>query len=275
MVRALICSSLFLVLACSSAPVLPADKANPNLLDQKLLSDVVAAAFARIDGLNLRRHVNGKNVAVQVATTYPTETSMVRVQAGLLLTRAGAVRADLQRGGDLVALIVLRAYGTQAAEADDGTQQRAFMIGDLILSRPGRGEVYREALAAKAVDHYFSDGTRERRNVGRRAEAQREPAPEPDPEPEPEPEPMAEAELDLETEPEAKPRPSEEPRRARSERREPRESRSRSRTRTPEKKRRRAKKKEKRKAAEQKEAKESDKRKRNRRRRRRQPLILE
>ena len=261
MVRALICSSLLTILACSSAPVVPAAKANPNLLDQKLLSDVVATAFNRIDGLSLRRYVNGKNVAVQVATIYPTETSMIRAQAALLLSRAGAVRADLHRGGDLVALIVLRAYGTQQAEADDGTQQRGFLIGDLILHRPGMGEVHREALASKAVDHYFSDGTRERRNIGRRAAAPSEPEPKPMARPEPEPEP--EPELDLE------PAVAEEPRRVRRE--EPR-----TRKKAPARKttRRRVKKKKK----VQEEAKEAPPRKRerrSRRRRRRQPLILE
>ena len=83
-----------------------------------------------------------------------------------MLTRAGAVRADLNRGGDLVALIVLRAYGVQSVDVDDGNQQRGFVLGDLVLLQPGNGEVHREAIAAKAIDHYFSDGSRERRNVG-------------------------------------------------------------------------------------------------------------
>ena len=50
----------------------------------------------------------------------------------------------------------------------DGNQQRGFVLGDLVLLQPGNGEVHREAIAAKAIDHYFSDGSRERRNVGRR-----------------------------------------------------------------------------------------------------------
>ena len=189
MVRALACSLLVSLAACSSAPVLPAPAMNPSLANQKLLSDVVSAAFSRIDGLNLRRHVNGKNVAVQVSTTYQAETSALRAHAALLLTRAGAVRADLNRGGDLVALIVLRAYGVQSVDVDDGNQQRGFVLGDLVLLQPGNGEVHREAIAAKAIDHYFSDGSRERRNVGRR-----QPEPEPELEPEPEPEPEAEPE---------------------------------------------------------------------------------
>ena len=58
---------------------------NPSLANQKLLSDVVSAAFSRIDGLNLRRHVNGKNVAVQVSTTYRAETSALRAHAGFIV----------------------------------------------------------------------------------------------------------------------------------------------------------------------------------------------
>jgi hypothetical protein len=259
MVRALICCFLSSFLACAGAPVAPAAKANPDLVDQKLLSDVVAAAFAGVDGLDLRKHVNGKNVAVQVATTYNTETSMVRAQAGLLLTRAGAVRADLQRGGDLIALIILRAYGVQRARVDDGEQNRAFLIGELVLQRPGRGEIYRTALGAKAVDHFFADGGRERRSVGRRAtEPEPEPKPEPqvavapEPEPEPEPEPVAE-----------RPAPREQPRSKRSKRR-AKDRRGSSRS-------RRARSDE----ADEEEEEEPKRDRRSRRRRRRQPLILE
>ena len=43
---------------------------------------------------------------------------------------------------------------------DDGNQQRGFVLGDLVLLQPGNGEVHREAIAAKAIDHYFSDGSR-------------------------------------------------------------------------------------------------------------------
>jgi outer membrane biosynthesis protein TonB len=237
-------------------------------LDQKLLSDVVATAFSRVDGLTLRRFVNGKNVAVQVATTYTAETSVVRAHAAMLLTRAGAMRADLARGGDVIAMIVLRAYGVQSAEVDDGNQRRGFILGDLVLLRPGSGEVMREALAAKAVDHYFSDGTRERRSVGRRkAEPapERAEAPEPEPEVEPEPEP--------EPEPEARPTPRRDERRAR-ERRSDRRAKPAPSSRRTSKSKRKVKD-----SDDEDEAEEGErrtrKRSRTRRRRRRQPLILE
>jgi hypothetical protein len=266
MVRALTCCFLFSVLGCAGAPVTPVARTNPDLVDQKLLSDVVAAAFAGVDGLDLRKHVNGKNVAVQVATTYSTETSMVRAQAALLLTRAGAIRADLQRGGDLIALIILRAYGVQRATVDDGEQNRAFLIGELVLQRPGRGEIYRTALGAKAVDHFFADGGRERRNVGRSA------APEPKPEPEPEPE------LELEPEPQVaaaqEPEPEPEPVVERRTTREPPRS-KRSKSRGTDKSRSSR---SRRKRDEEADDEEEDKPKadrRSRRRRRRQPLILE
>ena len=264
MVRALACSVLAILCACSSAPKAPVTQANPTLLDQKLLSDVVSTAFRRIDGLTLRRYVNGKNVAVQVSTTYPTETSVVRAHAAMLLTRAGAMRADLHRGGDLVALVVLRAYGVQTAVVDDGNQQRGFVLGDLVLLRPGSGEVLREPIAAKAIDHYFSDGSRERRNVGRRrAESQ---ASAPAPEPPPEPMPMADPEPEPEPEPRAAP-PRQERRRARQPERRAQ----------PKPKRRRAPAKRAKSDDEDDEASEGTtrKRKRTRRRRRRQPLILE
>ena len=267
MVRALVCSALFLLVACASTPTVPAAQANPSLLDQKLLSDVVSTAFNRIDGLTLRRYVNGKNVAVQVSTTYPTETSIVRAHAAMLLTRAGAMRADLHRGGDLVAMIVLRAYGVQSAAVDDGNQQRGFVLGDLVLLRPGSGEVLREAIAAKAIDHYYSDGSRERRNVGRRrgaAQASARPAAEPDPEPMPVE--STEAEPEPEPEPRAAP-PQRERRRARQPERRAR----------PTPKRRRAPAKKAKSDEEEDSASEGTtrKRKRTRRRRRRQPLILE
>ena len=262
MVRALACSSLVIFIGCSSAPIVPTTQANPSLLDQKLLSDVVSTAFSRIDGLTLRRYVNGKNVAVQVSTTYPTETSVVRAHAAMLLTRAGAMRADLHRGGDLVALVVLRAYGVQSAAVDDGNQQRGFVLGDLVLLRPGSGEVHREPIAAKAIDHYFSDGSRERRNVGRRRAESRASAPDP----EPRPEPMPEAEPEPEPEPAAAP-----PRRER------RRARRTDRRAQPAPKRRRAPAKKAKSDDKDDSAKEGTtrKRKRTRRRRRRQPLILE
>ncbi|MDE0882526.1 MAG: hypothetical protein OSB21_08035 [Myxococcota bacterium] len=264
MVRALTCCFLFSVLGCAGAPVTPVVRTNPDLVDQKLLSDVVAAAFAGVDGLDLRKHVNGKNVAVQVATTYSTETSMVRAQAALLLTRAGAIRADLQRGGDLIALIILRAYGVQRATVDDGEQNRAFLIGELVLQRPGRGEIYRTALGAKAVDHFFADGGRERRNVGRSAAPEPKPEPEPELELEPEPQVAAAQEPEPEPEPVVERRTTREPPRSkRSKRRGTDKSRS-SRSR--------------RKRDEEADDEEEDKPKadrRSRRRRRRQPLILE
>jgi hypothetical protein len=237
-------------------------------LDQKLLSDVVATAFSRVDGLTLRRFVNGKNVAVQVATTYTAETSVVRAHAAMLLTRAGAMRADLARGGDVIAMVVLRAYGVQSAEVDDGNQRRGFILGDLVLIRPGSGEVMREALAAKAVDHYFNDGTRERRSVGRR-KAERAPeraeAPEPEPEVEAEPEP--------EPEPEARPAPRRDERRARDRRSDRRAKPTPSSRRTSRSKRKVKD------SDDEDEAEEGEgrtrKRSRTRRRRRRQPLILE
>jgi hypothetical protein len=264
MVRALTCCFLFSVLGCAGAPVTPVARTNPDLVDQKLLSDVVAAAFAGVDGLDLRKHVNGKNVAVQVATTYSTETSMVRAQAALLLTRAGAIRADLQRGGDLIALIILRAYGVQRATVDDGEQNRAFLIGELVLQRPGRGEIYRTALGAKAVDHFFADGGRERRNVGRSAAPEPKPEPEPQLELEPEPQVAAAQEPEPEPEPVVERRTTREP---------PRSKRSKSRG-TDKSRSSRSR----RKRDEEADDEEEDKPKadrRSRRRRRRQPLILE
>ena len=263
MVRALVCSTLVILVACSSAPKAPAVQANPSLLDQKLLSDVVSAAFNRIDGLTLRRYVNGKNVAVQVSTTYPTETSIVRAHAAMLLTRAGAMRADLHRGGDLVAMVVLRAYGVQSAAVDDGNQQRGFVLGDLVLLRPGSGEVLREPIAAKAIDHYYSDGSRERRNVGRRRGETQASAPRAA---EPAPEPMPAENIEPEPEPQAAP-PQRERRRARQPERRAR----------PTPKRRRAPSKKAKSDDKEDSASEGTtrKRKRTRRRRRRQPLILE
>jgi hypothetical protein len=270
MVRALIGFALFALVGCASAPVAAPTASNPGLLDQKLLSDVVATAFSRVDGLTLRRFVNGKNVAVQVATTYTAETSVVRAHAAMLLTRAGAMRADLARGGDVIAMIVLRAYGVQSAEVDDGNQRRGFILGDLVLLRPGSGEVMREALAAKAVDHYFSDGTRERRSVGRR---KAEPAPERAEAPEPEPEPEVEPEPEPEPEPEARPTPRRDERRAR-ERRSDRRAKPAPSSRRTSKSKRKVKD-----SDDEDEAEEGErrtrKRSRTRRRRRRQPLILE
>jgi hypothetical protein len=266
--------------ACAGAPALPAAESVPTMANQKLLADVVAAAFARIDGLALRNVVAGKNVAIRVATTYPVEASIVEAHAAMLLNRAGAVRADLARGGDVQALILLRAYGVRQADVSDGLQERAFLLGDLIIQVPGRGEVFREALAAKAADHYYSDGTRERRTPGRRASA-----PKPEPMRAAEPPPPVASEEPKEYDPD--PPRDDAPRDRQSSRSRDRRDSSRAREQQeeapranppPPRRERRSRSRKKRRSEEADEAekpKPRPKRRNRRRRRQRQPLILE
>jgi hypothetical protein len=169
MARALI--ALFLlgtVSGCASSSAGLSGYQPSRLHDQTLMVGVIGSALGRVDVEALRPHLAGKNVRIVIAAAGNTGTGLLSAHVAQLLTKAGAARTDLVRGADVDAVCLMDAFGSERLLDGSAEEVRAFLRGELLLFRPGKGEVARFGLAAKAMDEYASDGSRERRGLRRR-----------------------------------------------------------------------------------------------------------